>query len=277
MNSFLSFDIYYQSQNPPILAQILSGTAPSALSPNANAVELKFGQVVQLVFYNYDTGEHPWHLHGHNFWIVAQGTASSASAVPTTFTLPAGGLPRRDVVTLAACPQSGGSCIGNSVGYTVIRWVADNPGVWFFHCHIEWHVEAGLVMMFVEDVAQIVGNKTALYSGVSLAKCPPANATGTCTQSTCMGQNDSGARDKADEKHDQNDKKQADNENTHLSVVEEKHTATNEHTEKSSDTDVKQMQADQNQNDYAKDQNVNSKAKNDYQNPDFPIKEGYGY
>jgi iron transport multicopper oxidase len=24
-------------------------------------------------------------------------------------------------------------------GYTVIRFVADNPGVWFFHCHMDWH------------------------------------------------------------------------------------------------------------------------------------------
>ncbi|CAG8755459.1 18196_t:CDS:2, partial [Acaulospora morrowiae] len=24
------------------------------------------------------------------------------------------------------------------------------PGVWAFHCHIEWHVEAGLVAQFVE-------------------------------------------------------------------------------------------------------------------------------
>lgn len=24
-------------------------------------------------------------------------------------------------------------------GYTVIRFVANNPGVWFFHCHMDWH------------------------------------------------------------------------------------------------------------------------------------------
>ncbi|KAJ3216393.1 hypothetical protein HDU67_009528 [Dinochytrium kinnereticum] len=27
---------------------------------------------------------------------------------------------------------------------------ADNPGVWFFHCHIEWHIQAGLAMAFIE-------------------------------------------------------------------------------------------------------------------------------
>jgi FtsP/CotA-like multicopper oxidase with cupredoxin domain len=29
------------------------------------------------------------------------------------------------------------------LGYTVIRFVANNPGVWFFHCHMDWHNIAG--------------------------------------------------------------------------------------------------------------------------------------
>lgn len=28
-------------------------------------------------------------------------------------------------------------------GYTVIRFRANNPGVWFFHCHMDWHNIAG--------------------------------------------------------------------------------------------------------------------------------------
>ena len=29
-------------------------------------------------------------------------------------------------------------------GYIVVQIDADNPGVWPFHCHIAWHVSAGL-------------------------------------------------------------------------------------------------------------------------------------
>lgn len=29
-------------------------------------------------------------------------------------------------------------------GYMVVQIDADNPGVWPFHCHIAWHVSAGL-------------------------------------------------------------------------------------------------------------------------------------
>jgi len=35
-------------------------------------------------------------------------------------------------------------------GYFVIRFRSDNPGVWLFHCHIEWHVDSGLIATMVE-------------------------------------------------------------------------------------------------------------------------------
>lgn len=35
-------------------------------------------------------------------------------------------------------------------GYMVLRFRADNPGVWLFHCHIEWHIDQGLVATMVE-------------------------------------------------------------------------------------------------------------------------------
>ncbi|KFY24514.1 hypothetical protein V491_02129 [Pseudogymnoascus sp. VKM F-3775] len=35
-------------------------------------------------------------------------------------------------------------------GNMVLRFRADNPGVWLFHCHIEWHVDSGLIATMVE-------------------------------------------------------------------------------------------------------------------------------
>lgn len=32
-------------------------------------------------------------------------------------------------------------------GYTIIRFVADNPGVWLLHCHLDWHQEFGMMIM----------------------------------------------------------------------------------------------------------------------------------
>ncbi|KAJ7753069.1 hypothetical protein DFH07DRAFT_960296 [Mycena maculata] len=31
-----------------------------------------------------------------------------------------------------------------------LRINANNPGTWFFHCHIEWHLEAGLTVQLIE-------------------------------------------------------------------------------------------------------------------------------
>ena len=35
-------------------------------------------------------------------------------------------------------------------GHVVLRFRTDNPGVWVFHCHIEWHVATGLIATFIE-------------------------------------------------------------------------------------------------------------------------------
>src|SRR5271167_2001452 len=40
-------------------------------------------------------------------------------------------------------------------GFTLIRFVPDNPGAWALHCHITWHMEAGLLMTFLSGAAKI--------------------------------------------------------------------------------------------------------------------------
>jgi iron transport multicopper oxidase len=39
--------------------------------------------------------------------------------------------------------------------YTVFRFKANNPGVWLLHCHMEWHVEAGLTATIIEAPQQL--------------------------------------------------------------------------------------------------------------------------
>lgn len=33
----------------------------------------------------------------------------------------------------------------------VIRWVTDNSGPWFLHCHIDWHLDAGFAVVMAES------------------------------------------------------------------------------------------------------------------------------
>lgn len=41
-------------------------------------------------------------------------------------------------------PQQGGC------GWIVLRFVADNPGVWPFHCHVTWHFVMGMQVVGIK-------------------------------------------------------------------------------------------------------------------------------
>jgi FtsP/CotA-like multicopper oxidase with cupredoxin domain len=83
---------------------------------------------------------HPIHLHGHDFFILGQGTGTYDSS---TTTLSLTNPPRRDVAML---PSS---------GYLVIAFQTDNPGAWLMHCHIGWHTSEGFALQLVERYSEI--------------------------------------------------------------------------------------------------------------------------
>jgi FtsP/CotA-like multicopper oxidase with cupredoxin domain len=76
-------------------------------------------------------------MHGHDFYILAQGDSPYDPANPPT--LATKNPPRRDVAML---PYS---------GYLVIAFKTDNPGAWLLHCHIGWHVSMGFALTFIEQ------------------------------------------------------------------------------------------------------------------------------
>ncbi|THH28682.1 hypothetical protein EUX98_g5501 [Antrodiella citrinella] len=45
--------------------------------------------------------------------------------------------------------------IGASGDNVTIRFKIDNPGPWFLHWHIDWHLEAGFAVVFAEDVPNV--------------------------------------------------------------------------------------------------------------------------
>lgn len=104
---------------------------------------------MRVILNNYsmtNLSQHPMHLHGHNFWVVAEGLGEWDGSVNLDNPM------RRDTHVL----QPGVRGVG--VGYLVIDFLLDNPGVWPFHCHLAWHVSAGLYVNFLErpgDIAQM--------------------------------------------------------------------------------------------------------------------------
>ncbi|KAH9810773.1 multicopper oxidase [Teratosphaeria destructans] len=117
----------FQSQwGDPTLVQIYqNGTVPDYSGQLAITVP-DLGSWVYLIIDTPIPFPHPIHLHGHDFYILAQGTGLYDSSVSLNLQNP----PRRDV---AMMPWDPAQDLG---GHLVIAWKADNPGAWLVHCHI---------------------------------------------------------------------------------------------------------------------------------------------
>jgi iron transport multicopper oxidase len=119
---------------------------PQIYGKYSNPNVLPMGAIVQITIINTDGGPHPFHLHSHNFQVIARSgpgpDEGPALTPPPNLPVPATPM-RRDTLLI----------YGN--GYAVIRFKVDNPGITLFHCHIEWHVEAGLTATFIEAPTEL--------------------------------------------------------------------------------------------------------------------------
>lgn len=135
----------YVAPKVPTLLTVLS--APNDLindariyGSNTNSFILKKDDVVEIVINNEDDNKHPMHLHGHQFQVIARSE---------DFDEPVHYDPDKQD-SFSEYPIQRDTVFVRGNGYLVIRFVADNPGVWFFHCHLDFHLEQGLAVTFVE-------------------------------------------------------------------------------------------------------------------------------
>nr|POE81041.1 laccase-8 [Quercus suber] len=100
--------------------------------------KLKFGSTVEIVLQNtalIATESHPIHFHGFNFHVLAQGFGNYDSVKdPRKFNL--------------VNPQIRNTIAVPTGGWAVIRFTANNPGIWMVHCHLDVHLPWGLGMAF---------------------------------------------------------------------------------------------------------------------------------
>ena len=85
-------------------------------------VHVKRGQRVALKFINETGMSHPMHLHGHSFQVIEIDGTPLSGAVRDTVLVP----PKTSVT---------------------VAFDANNPGVWYVHCHILWHLAAGMATL----------------------------------------------------------------------------------------------------------------------------------
>jgi len=81
------------------------------------------GERVELILVNQTGMPHPMHLHGHEFQVVEINGKRLSGAVRDTVVVPPG---RR----------------------VVVAFDANNPGWWAFHCHLLYHLDAGMFTTF---------------------------------------------------------------------------------------------------------------------------------
>ncbi|KAE9369132.1 multicopper oxidase [Stipitochalara longipes BDJ] len=146
-------NISYVAPQVPTLYTALSAPADLVNNPliygaNTNPIVLKMGEIVDLLITNYDGGAHPFHLHGHQFQVIARSSAGPDDGPPLT-------IPTNYLSKEPAAPMRRDTVLIYGNGYAVIRFKVDNPGITLFHCHIEWHVEAGLTLVFVEAPTEL--------------------------------------------------------------------------------------------------------------------------
>ncbi|KAJ4321441.1 hypothetical protein N0V84_005363 [Fusarium piperis] len=99
-------------------------------------------RTIDISINNFDDGAHPFHLHGHKFFVLLQGNSGYP---PNSTELPRyleehkllDNPLRRDTITV------------EGYAWAIIRVVLDNPGMWAFHCHNMWHAESGMVMQLL--------------------------------------------------------------------------------------------------------------------------------
>ncbi|MEO8236171.1 MAG: multicopper oxidase domain-containing protein, partial [Flavobacterium sp.] len=100
---------------------------------------IKKGETVRITLYNNSMMRHPMHLHGHDFRVL-NGQGDYA--------------PLKNVLDIMPMETD------------VIEFDANADGDWFFHCHILYHMMAGMNRVFTYEKSQpnpYLPNKAAAY------------------------------------------------------------------------------------------------------------------
>lgn len=135
-----SFSNDYDVMKPPVNPNTIQGsgvymlglnTTVDVILQNANVLKPNVSEI------------HPWHLHGHDFWVLGYGEGKFTKKDEKKFNL--------------KNPPLRNTAVIFPYGWTALRFVADNPGAWAFHCHIEPHLHMGMGVVFAHGV-QRVGN-----------------------------------------------------------------------------------------------------------------------
>jgi L-ascorbate oxidase len=113
-------------------------------------MEFELNELIEIVFVNSAAlpEYHPMHLHGYSFAVIGSETIGNKSTATVSKALvierDKAGLLKRNLER----PIIKDTVSVPNFGYTIIRFITDNPGVWMVHCHLDTHSEVAMMMLF---------------------------------------------------------------------------------------------------------------------------------
>ncbi|KAJ0764909.1 putative laccase [Helianthus annuus] len=139
--SSMQYSVDFPLQPPNVFDYTGVDPLTHNLNPNfgTKLFVVEYGTQLEIVlqdtsFLNLEN--HPIHVHGHNFFIVGRGFGN--------FNV------EKDTVGYNLVDPPERNTVGVPMGgWAAIRINANNPGVWFIHCHLEEHTSWGLATGFI--------------------------------------------------------------------------------------------------------------------------------
>ncbi|KAL4235459.1 multicopper oxidase [Mactra antiquata] len=106
-------------------------------------IKVQLNDIVELVLISdgkHGLGNHPMHLHGHSFYVLGMETLNTSITREMIKEMDIRGKLVRNLKN----PIKKDTVMVPDGGYTIIRFKADNPGFWLFHCHVDFHFALGM-------------------------------------------------------------------------------------------------------------------------------------
>ncbi|TYI83086.1 hypothetical protein E1A91_D05G266900v1 [Gossypium mustelinum] len=127
--------------NPPVFYDFTGNLTgfETVAGEGTRAIMVNYGDAVEMVLQTTQLGaggSHPIHLHGFSFYWVGIGTGNFNNETdPNTYNL--------------VDPPLINTVHSPAAGWVALRFFANNPGVWYMHCHFERHSSWGMSTVLI--------------------------------------------------------------------------------------------------------------------------------
>ncbi|CEL01029.1 hypothetical protein ASPCAL00621 [Aspergillus calidoustus] len=140
------------SYSPPIVPTLYTALAtkqkavdPAIYGTSINPFVLRPDEIVELTINNPSDTQHLFHLHGHEFQVIQRSEAGEGAVDAS----------HKDEEKFPPFPMRRDTILVNPGSLVVLRFKADNPGIWLLQSPIAWPSHSGLAATFIESPLEL--------------------------------------------------------------------------------------------------------------------------